>query len=155
MNPEHAQTLRSILSAQQVAALGTLHEGVPYVSMVPFAMLRDGSAVIHVSALAAHTRAMLAEPAVSLLVMAPPSAGVLPQALPRVTIQALAASCGPVDPRHAEARAAYLGRFADSEPMFSFGDFSLFVLAPQSLRLVAGFAQAHTLAPTDLAAALR
>ena len=85
----------------------------------------------------------------------PPSAGVLPQALPRVTIQALAASCGPVDPRHAEARAAYLGRFADSEPMFSFGDFSLFVLAPQSLRLVAGFAQAHTLAPTDLAAALR
>jgi len=85
MNPEQAQTLRSILSAQQVAALGTLHEGVPYVSMVPFALLRDGSAVIHVSALAAHTRAMLAEPAVSLLVMAPPSAGVLPQALPRVT----------------------------------------------------------------------
>ncbi|MFO0103326.1 MAG: pyridoxamine 5'-phosphate oxidase family protein, partial [Betaproteobacteria bacterium] len=103
MNPEQAQTLRSILSAQQVAALGTLHEGVPYVSMVPFALLRDGSAVIHVSALAAHTRAMLAEPAVSLLVMAPPSAGVLPQALPRVTIQALAASCGPVDPRHAAA----------------------------------------------------
>lgn len=98
---------------------------------------------------------MLTAPTVSLLVMAPLSAGVLPQALPRVTIQALAAPCGQGDPRHVEARAACLGRFADSEPMFSFADFSLFVLAPQSLRRVGGFAQARRPAPADLAAALQ
>jgi heme iron utilization protein len=154
MTAEQAAALRAILTTQTVAALGTLHEGAPQVSMVPFALLPDGTAVIHVSTLAAHTRDMLAAPAVSLLVMAPLTADVLPQALPRVTLQALAAACDEDDPRYAAARAAYLARFPDSEPMFSFGDFGLFLLAPQSLRLVAGFAQARTLAPVDLRAAL-
>ncbi len=55
MNPAYAQTLRELLRTQQVAALGTLHQGQPYVSMVPFALLPGGSGfVIHVSQLATH-----------------------------------------------------------------------------------------------------
>jgi hypothetical protein len=55
MNPAYAQPLRELLHTQQVAALGTLHEGQPYVSMVPFALLPGGSGfVIHVSQLATH-----------------------------------------------------------------------------------------------------
>jgi len=74
MNPGYAQTLRELLRAQQVAALGTLHKGHPYVSMVPFAMLPGGTGfVIHVSQLAAHTKDMLLSPHVSLLVVAPPT----------------------------------------------------------------------------------
>ena len=34
-------------------------------------------------------------------------------------------------------------RFADSEPMYSFGDFSLFLITVMSARLVGGFAQLH------------
>ena len=34
MNPKPTQVLRSILSDQRVAALGTLHAGVPCMSMV-------------------------------------------------------------------------------------------------------------------------
>jgi hypothetical protein len=42
-----------------------------------------------------------------------------------------------------------------SSDLFDFGDFSLFVIAPVSLRLVGGFAQARTLAPTALAEVLK
>lgn len=155
MTPDQAASLRAILLQQPVAALGTLHDAQPFVSMVPFALVGDGAAlVIHVSQLAAHTRDMLLHPQVSVLVMAPPGPDTLPQALPRVTIQGEAEQLDEDAPLHAAARAAYLARFPDSEPMFGFGDFSLFVIRPSSLRLVGGFAQARTLAPEDLVAAL-
>ena len=92
MNPAYAQTLRELLRTQQVAALGTLHQGQPYVSMVPFALLPGGSGfVIHVSQLAAHTKDMLLSPQVSLLVVAPPTPDVPAQALARITVQGRAA----------------------------------------------------------------
>lgn len=155
MKPHQAVVLRDLLLNQRVAALGTLHDGAPFVSMVPFALRRPApELVIHVSRLASHTRDLLAAPVVSLLITAPLTAEVLPQALARVTIQGEARQCDTEDAGHAEARAAYLERFPDSEPMFGFADFSLFLIRPLSLRLVAGFAQARTLAPEDLALAL-
>jgi putative heme iron utilization protein len=156
MKPEHAESLRSIVLNQRVGALGTLHDAQPFVSMVPFALIEAGAGlVIHVSRLAAHTRDMLLHPQVSLLVMAPATADTLPQALPRVTLQGEAQALDEDDPLYPSARSAYLARFPESEPMFGFGDFSLFVIRPASLRLVAGFAQVRTLAPEDLVAALR
>jgi putative heme iron utilization protein len=157
MTPEQADSLRAILLEQRVAALGTLHDAQPFVSMVPFALVHEGAAlVIHVSQLAAHTRDMLLHPQVSVLVMAPPAPDTLPQALPRVTIQGEAEQLEEEDePLYVAARAAYLARFPDSEPIFGFGDFSLFLIRPSSLRLVGGFAQARTLAPEDLVAALK
>lgn len=83
-----AQTLRDLLHTLQVAPLGTLHQGQPYVSMVPFALLPGNTDfVIHVSQLAAHTKDMLASPQVSLLVIAPPAPGVMAQELARITVQ--------------------------------------------------------------------
>ncbi len=156
MKPEHAASLRSIVLGQRVAALGTLHDAQPFVSMVPFALVDDGAGlVVHVSRLAGHTRDMLLHPQVSLLVMAPATEDVPPQALPRVTVQGEAQALDDGDALYPAARAAYLARFPESEPMFGFGDFSLFVIRPASLRLVAGFAQARTLAPEDLIAAVR
>ena len=151
MNPAYAETLRALLKTQQVAALGTLHKGQPYVSMVPFAMLPDGSGfVIHVSQLAAHTKDMLLNPQVSLLVVAPPTPELPAQALARVTIQGRAVPCTDSTQGHAEARAAYLARFPQSAQMFAFSDFSLFAILPSSIRFVGGFAQATTLSPEML-----
>ena len=156
MNPTYAQTLRALLRTQQVAALGTLHQGQPYVSMVPFAMLPDGSGfVIHVSQLAAHTKDMLLSPQVSLLVVAPPTPECPAQALARVTIQAQALQYTDASPGHAEAKAAYLARFPQSAEMFSFADFSLFAILPNSIRFVGGFAQATTISPQALTNVLR
>jgi hypothetical protein len=85
---------------------------------------------------------MLAHPGVSLMVMASPEAAVAPQARPRVTIAGTARVCGPGDVDHEDARRAYLARFPQSEAMFGFGDFSLFVIEPRGARFVGGFAQA-------------
>ncbi|HWR75753.1 MAG TPA: pyridoxamine 5'-phosphate oxidase family protein [Thiobacillus sp.] len=156
MTPAHAQTLHDLLHTQEVAALGTLHKGQPYVSMVPFALLPGGAAfVIHVSQLAAHTKDMLASPQVSLLVIAPPTPEVTAQELARITVQGKAVQYVGGTPDHAAAKAAYLSRFPQSELMFGFSDFSLFAIVPGSIRFVGGFAQATTISPETLAEALR
>jgi heme iron utilization protein len=144
MDPGHSASLKAMLQRQDVAALATLHKGEPAVSMVPYALLADGSLVIHVSQLATHTKDMQAHPGVGLLVLGERTAAMLPQEQPRASFQGEARRCPPEAPEYAAARAAYLARFPDSEPMFGFGDFSLFVVQPRAVRYVAGFAQAFS-----------
>jgi hypothetical protein len=89
LDPFLSDLLRSLLSTRSVAALATLHDGRPSASMVPFvATMHDGRLrfVIYVSGLAAHTRDMRSVPDVCLLITAPESPDVPPQALPRVSI---------------------------------------------------------------------
>lgn len=152
MNPAESLTLRGIVQSQQIAALGTLHKGDPFVSMVPYAILPGGDGfVIHVSQLAAHTKDMLQSPAVSLMVVAPPSSETPVQATARVTIQGQAMRCEESTRGHAEAKAAYLARFPETSELFTFADFSLFVVRPTAVRFIGGFAQARTLEPAAFA----
>lgn len=152
MDPTQAAALRDILQTQQLAALGTLHQGEPFVSMVPYASLPDGSGfVIHVSQLAGHTKDMQLHSGVSLMVVALHSSGVSAQATARVTIQGQARPCPESDDRHAQAKAAYLARFPQSADMFDFADFSLFLIQPSAVRFVGGFAQARSVSPATLA----
>ena len=147
-----AKALRILLETQEVAALGTLHGGEPFVSMVPYTLLPGGRGfVIHVSRLAQHTKDMLASPPVSLMVVASPGPDVPPQALARATIQGEAHPCASGDPEHAEAKRVYLARFPQSEQMFAFADFSLFVIVPRTVRFIGGFAQARSLTAETLA----
>ena len=155
MKPEQAEALKQLLLRQDVAALGTLHQGEPFVSMVPYALLPDGRVVIHVSQLATHTRDMQQHPGVSLLVLGERAPGTMAQEQPRASLQGQAQACAPDAPEYAAARAAYLGRFPDSEPMFGFGDFSLFLVTPRAVRFVAGFAQAFSLPGNDYAELMR
>ncbi|MEY4590083.1 MAG: hypothetical protein RL497_2159 [Pseudomonadota bacterium] len=143
--------LKTLLS-QPVAALATLHQGVPAVSMVPFALLSLGNNgneksawVIHISRLASHTQDIQACPDVALLVTAPPDLAPTPLSTPRASIQATAACCSVQSTEYAAARSAYLARFPEAEELFSFSDFSLFILTPTAVRLVAGFGRAVSL----------
>lgn len=149
----HFAVLRDLLLGRGVAALATLHDDRPFASMVPFAATTVGSRVrlvVHVSGLASHTRDMRTHANVCLLITAAESAGVPPQALPRVSIPAVAEFVPADTPDHAALKAAYLEKFPDAEPLFGFADFALVALVPTSARLVAGFARAHTLAPETL-----
>ena len=58
MNRELMIILRQLIHGKRIAALGTLHQGGPFVSMVTYAAAKDGSLILHVSRLAAHTRDM-------------------------------------------------------------------------------------------------
>jgi hypothetical protein len=142
---EAAAQLRQLLHQRSVAALGTVHAGAPYVSMVPYAIAPDASGlVIHVSSLSSHTKHMRADPRVSLLVMQEEGGGTSALALPRASIQGTALEVAPDSPELPGLRAAYLERFPEASEMFGFTDFSLFRIQPESVRFVAGFAQAHT-----------
>lgn len=156
MDPQIAPAVRALLASQRIASLGTLHDGEPYVSMVPFALLAEGpDFVVHVSALAAHTKDMLASPKVSLLVIAPEAADVAPQATARLTVQGDATELDAGDARHAAAKGAYLHRFPQSANTFELADFSIFLIRARMLRFVGGFAQAKSLTPEGLARILR
>lgn len=156
MDAEAAQVLRRLLETRPVGALGTLHRGEPAVSMVPFVLPAGATRLlIHVSALATHTRDMQEHRRVSLLVMAEPHADVPAQALPRVTLQADAATLSRDDVDHAAAQAVYLERFPDAAATFELRDFSLVVLQPVSARLIAGFGRAYSLVGDALADWLR
>src|SRR5688572_5069981 len=156
MDPDLSNRLRALIESQEVAALGTLHDGEPFVSMVPYALLPEGAGfVIHVSALAGHTKDMIANPAVSLMVMAAPSVEVPAQAAARITIQGEAVRIPEDAPIHEAAKAIYLERFPQSAQTFELGDFALFAIRPRQARYVGGFAQAKTLTAEGLAAALR
>jgi len=156
MDPELAQKVRGLLEAQRIASLGTLHDGEPYVSMVPFA-IPPGTTdfIIHVSSLAAHTKDMVANGKVSLLIVAPLNPSAPPQAVARITIQADAVALEPETQAHATAKKTYLARFPDSEMTFELGDFALFAIRPRLCRWVGGFAQAKSLTAAGLGEALR
>jgi heme iron utilization protein len=156
MNAELSERLAQLLRQRSTAALGTLRAGAPYVSMVPYAISADASGfIVHVSTLAAHTQDMLADPRVSLLIAEAEGGGKSPLGLARVSVQAMAQRVAPDAPRLPEFRSGYLARFPDAEQMFGFGDFSMFLIRPASVRFVAGFGQAHSVSAETLAQLLR
>ena len=148
--------LRELLHSRRVAALGTItDEGAPFVSMVPFALAPvPGCIVIHVSGLAAHTRYLLARPAVSLLVVQPEVPGEPVHALPRATLEGQARIPVPDSEAWRACRAAYLQRFPDAQPMTQLGDFMFVAIDLQGARQVAGFGSARSIDGEELRLAL-
>jgi len=151
--PRLGLALRALLRARRTATLATRDAaGAPFVSMVPFAI--DGAArriVLHVSGLAAHTGHMAADPRVALLVAAAEQDGAPVHELPRVSLAALAATPGRGSAGWASARAAYLARFPEAEPMTALGDFRFVALELTGARQVAGFGTARSVGADELA----
>ncbi len=157
MSDASTHVLHDLLTHRTVAALATLHDGRPFASMIPFAAYVAAGRlrlITHVSGLSAHTRDMLSAPEVCLLITAADAPDVMPQALPRVSIPAVAEFIPPEHPDHAVLKAAYLTKFPQTADFFLLGDFSLVALEPTSARLIAGFARAQTLSVDALAAAI-
>jgi heme iron utilization protein len=154
MNRELTVILRQLIQSRMTAALGTLHEGGPFVSMVPYAVGRAGSFILHVSRLAAHTRDMMDDPDVSLLITEPEGSGKMPQALARVTVQGRASMLDRDSEDNIDAREVYLSRFPDAAPLFEFSDFKIFIITPVSARIIAGFGQAGSIAGEDFKTAI-
>ena len=154
MNRELTVVLQQLIHGRMIAALGTLHQGLPFVSMVTYAVARDGSFILHVSRLAAHTQDMLDNPEVSLLITESAAAGKIPQALARVTVQGRAKMLDRDSEKHTDAREVYLSRFPDAAPLFEFSDFNIFIIKPASARVIGGFGQAVTITVEDFVTAL-
>jgi putative heme iron utilization protein len=154
MNPELTLVLQQLVQSRTIAALGTLHQGAPFVSMVPYAVGRDGNFVLHVSRLAAHTGDMIDNPDVSLLITESETPEKMPQELARVTVQGRAEMLGRDSAKYTAVREGYLSRFPDAAPLFEFSDFNIFIIKPLSARVIAGFGQAVTITGEDFATAV-
>lgn len=139
---------------QRVASLGTLRDGHPLVSMVPYAETPDLSAfLIHISRLALHTQDILQDARVGLMISEPDTGSRNPQMLPRVSILGQAGIV-PRGSAHYEAYAdSYLHKFPDAAMTFSLGDFELYRIDAQSARFVAGFGQIFNFGRLDFEAA--
>ncbi len=83
---EHEQ-LRALIAGQRQAALATLHQGRPAISMVTYAQDPDGNFLLHLSALAQHTSDLLARPELALLICEPDTGARNPQTLQRLSIE--------------------------------------------------------------------
>ncbi len=156
MPSSELQVLTDLVKRRAVAALGTLDGGDPFVSLVPFGVTTDGTAlIVHVSGLAGHTRNMQQHPRVSLLIADEEGPGKMPQGLARVTIQGTARQLEAADPGFEEARTSYLQRFPDAAPLFQFPDFRLFLIEVTGARLVGGFAQARNVSAAEFTQLVR
>lgn len=151
-----ARALRGLLHTQRVAALGTLgDDGLPFVSMVPFAVATEpGVLVLHVSGLAAHTSNLQRQPQASLMVMQAETPDQPVHALPRLTLATQAHPLHTDHPWHPTCRAAYLARFPEAEPMTALPDFRFVALQVLGARQVAGFGAARSVGIDELQRAL-
>jgi hypothetical protein len=155
MKEQAAARAAQLLRQTRVTALGTVDAGAPGVSLAPYALVPAPLALlVLVSGLSAHTRHMLADPRVALLVAEPEREDANVHALARVLMQGEARPLRAGDPDYAAARSAYESRFPAMSSLFELGDFALFAIRPTSVRVVSGFAQAASITPAALAEAL-
>lgn len=154
MNPESQHLLAQLIRTKQTAALGTLYEGAPLVSLVLYLASADFSAFyLHLSRLAQHTQAILREPQVSLMIAEPDTGHQDPQTLARVSLQGVASLLPPTDGEYEAVRATYVQRFPTAAMTVTLGDFAFYRVEPQRGRFVAGFGQIFNLTKESLQAA--
>ncbi|MBR0966352.1 pyridoxamine 5'-phosphate oxidase family protein [Bradyrhizobium diazoefficiens] len=145
---------RSLLGRSRQGALATLMvgSGDPYCSLVNLASHPDGSPILLISGLAVHTRNILADSRVSLMLDERAAGDPLEGA--RIMLSGRAEQAA-ADKEILQRR--YLGAHPSAEAFVSFRDFSFFPIRPTGIHLVAGFGRIVDLKPeqflTDLTGA--
>jgi heme iron utilization protein len=147
-----ARQVRSLLRRSRQGALATLMAGSgdPYCSLVNVASHADGSPILLISRLALHTRNILGDARVSL--MLDERAAGDPLEGSRIMLAGRAEEAGAGD--DAVLRRRYLNAHPSAEAFVNFKDFSFFRIRPLAAHLVAGFGRIVDLKPeqflTDL-----
>lgn len=122
--------------------------GAPLASRVGVATDADGTPLILISQLSAHTGAVVADPRCSLLVGEPGKGD--PLAHPRITLVCRARKLEPGTPERARAERRYLNRNPKAKLYVGLGDFSFFRLEVERASLNGGFGKAYLLTRGDL-----
>ncbi len=136
-----------LIRHQRVAALGTLADGAPFVSLVAYVAEDDLCGfLLHLSGLSPHSRHLRADPRASLLIAEPERPEVDDvQTLARVTLSGRVELTPRDSPAYLAGQARYLARHPAAAMLFDFVDFDLYRFAVDGARYVGGFARAYTL----------
>jgi putative heme iron utilization protein len=142
---EPKSAAKKLLREARSGALATLmaDSGDPYCSLVNVASAADGTPLILISRLALHTKNILADPRVSLMLDERKAGDPLEGA--RVMLTGSAAMT-----ENDDARRRYLLRQPEAEAFAGFGDFAFYAVTLKRVHLVAGFGRIVDLAPTDV-----
>lgn len=138
---------RQLLAGARHAGLGTLDPGtgVPLVTRIALQTDADGAPLALLSGLAAHTRALAADPRAGLLIAAEPAKG---DAMTHARLSILGRAM-PV-PADEARRARWLARDPKAGVYLDLPDFRFWRIEPLSGLLNAGFGQAFRLQPADM-----
>ena len=140
---------KELLRSARSGSLATLgHDGHPSASLVSLATDIDGSPLILVSALSAHTGNLEGDPRCSLLLATGGKGDPLAHA--RMTLKLRAAKVDRETPDGARIRRRFLSRQPKAALYADFGDFSFFSLSIEGASLNGGFGRAYELTPADL-----
>ena len=136
---------KSLLRRNRQGALATLMAGTgdPYCSLVNVASHPDGSPILLISHLAVHTKNLLADDRVSLMLDERVSGDPLEGA--RIMVAGRAVEAGDED--RATLRRRYLAAHPSAQAFVDFKDFSFFRIHPSGAHLVAGFGRIIDLKP--------
>ncbi len=141
-HPDHAIAARRFVRAHHAGVLSTLSkrlQGMPFGSIAPFVLDHDGRPVVLISALAEHTKNLVADPRCSIL--AHPCTEDA-QAAGRVTLLGRADRVD--DPHQARAIGArYLRILPDAAGNIALGDFSFYRITVEAVRFIGGFGRIH------------
>lgn len=139
---------RSLLRRRRQGALATLAtgSGAPYCSLVNLASHWNGSPILLISKLARHTRNILADPRVSLMLDERTDGDPLEGA--RISLAGIAEQLG--GSAVADVRRRYLNVHPGAAGYADFTDFSFFMIRPSGAHLVAGFGRIVDLQPEEL-----
>jgi putative heme iron utilization protein len=136
---------KKLLREGRSGALATLMTGSgdPYCSLVNVATAADGSPLLLISRLAVHTKNVLADPRVSLMIDERKAGDPLQGA--RIMLTGTVAATDDKD-----IRRRYLERQPEAEMFVGFADFAFYKVALKSAHLVAGFGRIVDLKPADI-----
>ena len=148
-----AEAIRLAKTLMRTARFGALAvfepgTGAPFASRVGVATDADGTPLILVSQLSAHTGAIRADPRCSLLLGEPGKGD--PLAHPRITLICRAAKLEPGTPERNRAERRYLNRNPKAKLYVALSDFSFFRLEVERASLNGGFGKAYLLTCDDL-----
>lgn len=147
---EGIRTAKTLLRASRYGALAAIDKasGAPIASRVGVASDTDGSPLILVSGLAAHTAAIIADPRCSLLLGEPGKGD--PMAHARITLACRAEKFERGTPDWERAERRYLNHNPKAKLYVGLGDFTFFRLNIEKASLNGGFGKAYALTTADL-----
>ncbi|WP_439923431.1 HugZ family protein [Nitrobacter sp. JJSN] len=143
---------RSLLRRSRQGALATLMPGSgdPYCSLVNVASYYDGSPILLISRLAVHTKNVIADSRVSLMLDERAEGDPLEGS--RIMVGGTAEEAG--GELRTTLRRRYLNAHPSAESFADFNDFSFFRIRPTGVHLVAGFGRIVDLKPEKILTSL-
>ena len=140
-----ATLARQLFLQEYQAVLSTLSvdvPGYPFGSVVPYCVNRQGDAVILISDIAQHTKNIIADPRVSLIILERHADD--QQAAGRVTIIGDASR---LDKNDIDSMDRYYSFFPHSRDYHKTHGFYFYTIKPVKIRFIGGFGQIHWLLP--------